>query len=513
MTLSRRTLLLSTGAVAAAGALLPSRTVAAAGTTTSLTVRAIGRDGQPARRAFVELIRTDRPAEPIGFPVVGGTGEVELAPGEYLVSATIQDLPQRTLLVQPGITVSRPLTLTCDARLGRPIEVTVPRTDARPEGVEMRMQVPVRGGEPYGSYVWMRGDYTDLVYVGALEPDRVVEGFRAMVAVTLAAADVAYFLAWQTSGRMPTGLRRAVSANQLATVVQQFAGRAAGSTGVVSVLPTMPGTDGGDSGAGLPVALPSTRVDHYNVDSGGVAWTTMFEEHSPDHPDQFVLVLNDRLTTHHVPRSSVARWNRGVPGPLFPPPQEPEQWVTRNGDTVIVAVRMFSDSGGHVGDAAYRSARATLHRDGVLVGEAETVGGVFEVPPEPGTYRLAVAVQPLAYDTRIEAVWKFRSGHVPGTEWRPLPLRAVTFDPPLRPDGTAPTGETFTVPYTMTTQEAPVVRPGVSVSFDDGATWSPATVTASAVVVDHPATAGWVSLRATAPGMEQTIVRAYPVAP
>ena len=60
--------------------------------------------------------------------------------------------------------------------------------------------------------------YTDLAYFGALEPDRAVAGFQVMVAVTLAAADVAYFLAWQTYGRMPTGLRRVVHARVPSTV-------------------------------------------------------------------------------------------------------------------------------------------------------------------------------------------------------------------------------------------------------------------------------------------------------
>jgi hypothetical protein len=126
---------------------------------------------------------------------------------------------------------------------------------------------------------------------------------------------------------------------------------------------------------------------------------------------------------------------------------------------------------------------------------------------------LAVSALPLGYDTRVEVVWTFRSEYVPGPDWLQVPLRAVTFDPPLRPDGTAPAGRAFNVPYTMTTQATPAVRPSVQVSFDDGATWYLATVTASKAVIVHPAAAGWVSLRATAFGMEQTIIRAYRITP
>jgi hypothetical protein len=513
MTFGRRAVLLGTGALAVAGVMPPSRGVAAApGRAVTLSVRATGRTGQPAQHAFVELVRTDQPAGPIGFPVTDGTATVEVPCGEYLVYATVQDLPVRTFLAQPGVAVDRPCTLDLDARLGQPVEVAVPRADARPEGLAVHLRAAVRGGEPYDFYVWNRGDHTGRAFIGALDPQCAVAGFQVMVAVTFATADIAYFLAWQTYGRMPTGLRRTVSPHHLATVVQQFAGRAADSTGVVSVLPRMPGGEGADVGAGLPVALPSTRVDQYNIDSGGVAWTTIFDENLPDLPDQPAVVLSDRFTTYYQPRSAMVRWNQGVPGPQFPPAQLPEQWVTRNGDTVVVAVRMFSDSAGHTGTAAYRSARITLHRDGVLVGESDVADAVFTVPPQPGMYQLAVAVEPYVCHTRIHAVWTFGSAHVPGTGWRQLPLRAVTFEPPLRADGTAPAGTSCTVPYRMTTQQASVVRPQVSVSFDDGTTWAPAPVTDAAVVVRHPASARWVSLRATAPGMEQTIVRAYGIA-
>lgn len=513
MTLRRRTILLGAGGLAVTGLAARAQAAWAAGGTTTVTVRVTSRDGQPAARGFVELIRTDEPAAPLGFPVAQGGGSVDVAPGEYLALVTIHDGRRRTLLVQPGLTVAGPLTLTCDARVGRPIEVTVPRADARPEGLLVHVRMPVHGEAPYETYFWTRDDHTDAVYIGAVQPERSVPGFQAMVAVTVAAADTAYFLAWQSYGRMPAGLRRVVEPQQLAAVVQHFGARAAGSTGVVSVLPMMPGASGGGLGAGLPVALPSTRVDHFNVDSGGVAWQTIFEERHPNHPDPFIAVLNDRFTSHRVPRRTVTRWHQGVPGPLLAPPEDPEQWVARNGDTLVVAVRMFSDAGGHVGNAIYRSARVTVHRDGVLVGEAASADGVFTLPPAPGTYRLAVAVEPAAYATRVDAVWTFRSGHVPGARWQRVPLRAVTFDPSLRPDGTAPGGRRVVVPYTMTTQAARVVRPSVSFSLDDGETWSPAGVTGQGVVVAHPPAAGWVSLRATAPGLRQTIIRAYRIAP
>lgn len=135
------------------------------------------------------------------------------------------------------------------------------------------------------------------------------------------------------------------------------------------------------------------------------------------------------------------------------------------------------------------------------------------MPPEPGLFRLEMRAEPAAFGTVVDLAWTFRSGHVPGGDWRRMPLRAVSFAPVLRADGTAAAGRAFRFPYRMTTQATTAVRPGVEVSYDDGRSWFPALVTATHVAVAHPGGKGWVSLRATAEGLEQTTLRAYPFGP
>lgn len=491
--------------------MLPRPAAAGAATTaTTLTIHPVGRDGRPARSGFVELIRTDAPAEPIGQPLANPT-TVELTPGTYLLVVEVRGDAERTYLVQPGVVVHGATKVTADARAGRPVEVSVPRADARPELLEVRYRLPVAGGDPYESSIVVSGDLVGA-YFGPVWPDRPpVDGFEVLTAVTLAAPAAAYLLAWRDAGRMPAGLRRTLTAAQLATVVNRFHPRGTGTTALTFATPRLPGPLSGGFARGLPLALPGTRRDHYNVDSGGVAWQTRFDEHDAD--NVLVSVLLDEYTERRAARTTTATWNRAVAGPVLATPELPEHWVTRRGDTLLQAARLHGDGAGHSGQSTYREARTTLHRDGVPLAEVDAEWGMFELPPEPATYRLRVVALPVAYDTRVDVVWTFRSAHVPGDAFRPVPLRAVTFDPALRPDGTAPAGRAFRLPYTMTTQAARPVRPRVEVSHDDGGTWWPAAVTASDVVVVHPAGAGWVSLRATAEGMRQTILRAYPVRP
>ncbi|MFF5231360.1 hypothetical protein [Dactylosporangium sp. NPDC000521] len=207
------------------------------------------------------------------------------------------------------------------------------------------------------------------VYFGALGGERPVDGFRVMVAVTMTAAGAAFFLAWMVYGRLPAGPARTLTAGQVGTVSSRFGARVGGGTGVTCTRPRMPG-GGGVFAAALPLqTLPARRDDHYNLDAGGVTWRTAFEE-----PAAGVLLEGP----------AGPAWNEGVAAPSVEVQELPEQWVSRDGDTLVVAAWPHSDGAGHPGSAEYARARTAVHRDGVLVAEADAAAGVFEVPPEPG---------------------------------------------------------------------------------------------------------------------------------
>jgi hypothetical protein len=223
-------------------------------------------------------------------------------------------------------------------------------------------------------------------------------------------------------------------------------------------------------------------------------------------------------------------WNTGPTGPAFA--QEGGtawQWASRTGDRIDVSLPLYGDRAGHAGRLAPTdTSRTALYRDGELVGESALSGtGSFTVPPDTAGYRLEVADTRSTDDltTGLSAAWTFRSGHVDGTGPVRLALPAVRFTPALDANNAAPADCVFTLPVSVEGQPgAPAPRTtslSVDVSYDDGATWSKATVRRAAAgwtaTVRHPAGARFASLRATgtdATGttVTETIIHAYRLA-
>jgi hypothetical protein len=145
------------------------------------------------------------------------------------------------------------------------------------------------------------------------------------------------------------------------------------------------------------------------------------------------------------------------------------------------------------------------------------------VPATPGQYRLSTRVTKpaeAALSTSVSADWTFRSAN-PGTATAVLPLWAVRFSVDL--SNAMPAGRPVPLPLTVTSQ--PGSRPGklrkltVDVSFDDGATWTPAPVIRRPdgrghAMVTNPTGASFASLRTHAEdsagnAVDETIIRAY----
>ena len=98
----------------------------------------------------------------------------------------------------------------------------------------------------------------------------------------------------------------------------------------------------------------------------------------------------------------------------------------------------------------------------------------------------------------------------------------MRFTPPLNLDNTAPAGRLFAVPVEVRRQSnstaGPVRTLLVEVSYDDGTTWTRARVLRygqrGMVLLDHPAQAGYVSLRASSTDqagntVTETVIQAY----
>ncbi|GAB3841836.1 S8 family peptidase [Dactylosporangium cerinum] len=218
----------------------------------------------------------------------------------------------------------------------------------------------------------------------------------------------------------------------------------------------------------------------------------------------------------------VKHWNCGVFGPGLAPHPWFSPYLVRDGAYIGFGVPLFGDQSGadRIGYSRPDTARLVLSKDGQRIGESTYDSDAFQVPDEPGTYRLEAQVTRTnaAYSTQLSAVWTFVSSRVDATA---LPALAVRFAPALDDHNLARAG---TAKYPVTVQQQAGATYGnlttltVEVSYDDGRTWRPAKVQGTGlnrtVTVHHPAGTRFVSLRATAAddrgtAVTQTFIRAY----
>jgi subtilisin family serine protease len=501
-----------------------------------VTIRHLDREGAATGDYFTSLVRTDRS----GFIDVydpDGTAEVRVPKGPYaLISLVImvdpdneEEIPDLAFLAQPKLSVTQARTVTVDARRGRPISVTVPRPDASPVGVDVSAEVL---GEDFGAGFSVGAPGFEGFYTAQLGPDRSYPWFRSEVGATLAKVDAegsslnspfVYTLSWRVDGKMVTGFTKRVAPRSLATVRAAHA-RQGPATGSKFAFPIRPDTTFA-SAYGLEMTLPHTRTEYYNTE-GPLSWQPNMDEYLVTEEDfEFYFSLWGPTKRYRPGASYVEHWNRAVFGPSLADPVSPYEYLTRTGDTMIVAVPLYGDGESRAGFSAFESARVTIYRNGTEVGETSEPFAELEVPRAAGRYRVemeSVRGAPATLSTTVKATWTFRSGHVSGEESRRLPISVVRFAPRVSQHNTAPAGRTYAIPVTVQPQPGSTAKPNaalsVQVSYDDGRTWTTAPVRTvdgvRQVLVQHPDRAGFVSLRASARDaagntVEQTIIRAY----
>jgi hypothetical protein len=241
---------------------------------------------------------------------------------------------------------------------------------------------------------------------------------------------------------------------------------------------------------------PST-VTHYYTTEGEVQWHSAMADGTEDGG---LIMTQWTPYTHYEPGAYAQTWNQAVFGPVLATPVHglANKWVgvVRDSDTISVDLPLYSDAAGNIGFGG-DSGGTTLYRDGIKVGQEQFGGeGTFGVPAGDAAYRLETHSErgtPYTLSTKIDATWTFRSQHVDGLA--ALPLWVVRFTPKLDDQHTAPAGgSAFTVPVTVTAQPgAPVgtvQKLIVEVSYNDGTSWTAATVQDGAVVLQHPRRAG-----------------------
>ncbi|OKI49281.1 S8 family serine peptidase [Micromonospora sp. CB01531] len=498
----------------------------------TLTVSHHDRKGTAPESYFTTLVGLDG-ERVIDVYDADGEAQVRVPKGVYGLAAIVFETDAQgepsgtTMLAQPELTADRDMTLTVDSQTAKPVRTTVPQRDATPALIDLSANWITPNGDGFGLGLWS-SDFAGLTtaHLGrTTTADRFVSSVSSQWAdVTVPVSPYLYATSEVLPGRFPTGYVKHYRQRDLATVVQRFRGGYPGLDAERQVFPES-GFNNGGSAIILPTTVPGQRVEHYNT--AGMRWTGEIDFGERDDEGRLnpKVALSSRPTGYQPARTVREDWNAAPYGPSLPTPRQAADGITRNGDTITVALPLFSDAAGHPGGSLTDTQRTALYRDGTLVAEQPNGGyGEFEVPPGAASYRVETSATRGFTDlsTEVSASWTFRSRHVTGDDWLRLPAMAVHFAPPLAVDNSAPTGRTFTIPVTVERQpDAPaakVAKLTVDVSYDGGKTWRKADLHKQGAgwvaVVWHPAGPGYVSLRATARDsagntVTQRIIQAY----
>jgi hypothetical protein len=492
-----------------------------------LTVNSLDRAGKPTDNNEVHVLRLDKPGATLVAPVSGSsTAKLRLPKGRYLVATMIRGSgEERTMLVQPLLTLDKAQAITMDARIGKPVSVKVPRAGAK--AAFAYLGVTTGTDDTHTSSLGALLSTFDGLYSAQVGPANPTDPVVSQVAGRWGEphnSPYLYALAWSDKGRFPTGVRRTVAERDLAIVRADIGNPVPGVRAAHSVFSGLAGRRVGSWSHTFDYDLPTTTTEYYNT-GPGVVWSSQLVEvvpgTGPANPERTITQTQAKPTTYRPGQTYQQTWNRGVFGPSVAgdSPLLGAGRAARLGDQVVLDVPLFADHAGRPVSTVADSERLTVYRDGKKIGETPKQSGEFTLPARDGVYKVTADVArgaPFALSTRVHAAWTFRSGHVGGKTPKPLPLMAMRFTPALDRTGSAPADSSFTIPLVVGRQGS-AGRPrhlAVQASFDEGETWQPLPVAGDRVQIRHPKGPGTVSLKATAVDangnqVEETIIRAY----
>ena len=499
----------------------------------NLTISVVDSKGAASTDYAAQLVGTDAAnADVFAFPYdPSGTVTLRLPKGHYDLNSAIYtdtggQYPDLASVAEPGLDLTGDAHVTFDARIAKPIDVTVPDATAKP----VLSYIGYDHVTPAITLaVGALSDTFDGIYTGQVGPSLPPTELRGDVASqfvklnadgTVTGTPYLYGIGEFPAGGLPTGFVKHYVKKELARVRTEF-GSVQPSDDANDLLEYAVSPLGMSTwSAVVPVPLPGTFTRYLNR----VSWQNELDMGTTG-PDGFPIrdAMLTSMATYQPNREYRERWNTGPFGPAFPAPSFPFDFITRQGDTLIVDPALFSDGSGHSGVSVYDSALTTVYRDGIQIAQEPAAGGDFTLPAGTARYRLETQATRSGFSglsSTVKAAWTFRSGHVSGSGFVPLPVMAVRFTPTLDASNRAPGGH-FTIPVAVAHQvasgSAKVRTLSVDVSYDDGQTWQPAALCQTrdgwTATVNQPA-AGFASLRASATDsagntVEQTIIHAY----
>ncbi|GAA1600699.1 S8 family serine peptidase [Kribbella hippodromi] len=454
----------------------------------NLTLKAIGPDGRPtAVDADVTAVDGD-----IHQTVGDGSSTVKLrlVKDEYVVQTNqfIEGAAgsQATYtLVAPSVRLGKDTTLVFDARVAKPVKVTVPQAGAKIAVADVGFDWQSPSGLRRGSSSVVLFDL-DHTYTAQVGPSAAPGQFTGHVASQWAKPGTGgsfrespYLVGQVNAFRdiFPTGFVRAVRPADLATI-RQTVNAASDRQFERGIYGRGPGMSGGWAAIiGYPKAPVTATL---LLDSKPITWSAEVDEIVPSTdpgnlPDTIVR-LESAERSYRAGRSVKERFNAAA----FT--ATPRSAVRQDGD-LLISVYPFTDADGHGGASAADSESSKLIRDGKVVAESPYFGSIDAtgLPAGQSAYTLESTVNRQSYSkfsTRTDLRWTFSSAATPDA--KTLPLLGIRYQPKVDSHNVVAREPVTVLPVVIDAQPGATVpllkQVKVEVSGDDGKTWTDATV-------------------------------------
>ncbi len=473
-----------------------------------LTLKFLDRAGKPASNYTTYLAGLSGLAEGRGYMPYEADGAVtvRVPRGGYVLDSgvLVGSDPEKwrgaDWIAQPKLDVTKNTTVTVDARMAKPVKVTLPVKGARPEFASADYTLETSDGS--SGFGWWLDSFTG--FRSAHLGPQVADG------TLLQQWDAHYSKGGKeqystvTGGKvkkLATGFTKNYRAKDFATVKVAMGAAAKGKEGSVGAFGRLPGSESA-SGFGQAQKLPATRTLHLST-VNGVRWDLDFEQQGGYDADGWPLYEAGYLIGANKAYQGGRTYKETVNTAVFGPRLAAGYGVFREGDTLYGMIPLFADGKGHVGSTDFTSAVTTLHRNGKKVGSLkDPLSGYesFKVPSGDAAYRLTASVRRsaklAAVSTRVDASWTFRSKKVSGT--KQLPVSSARFAAATGLDSKVAAGKKATFPVVVegAAKGKNLKSLAVYVSYNGGKTWKKTTVTKGRITVKNPSKGKAISFRA-----------------
>jgi hypothetical protein len=484
----------------------------------NLTIATLDSSGAPAQ--FVDGTVFNLDTGNFTSFVVAGTTTLRLEKGEYDISEVVADGSRVFFGAHPSVVLDHDISVTIDGRTAQPVTAVVDPPSATLQANSVALHSVTRGG--IGTTITTLADYPLSVTPTAKVSDHLFTmDFRDWLGPPPGSPPMEnylYNLAFGIAGGVPEHTTFRVRDCELGIVYAHYysPGDAVGYRSSLGITP-----DNASAFIALtPQPLPGTRLEYYTAN---LPWTETLQLYAANGNVGGERTVGD--VSYQPGGFYLREWGRAPIGPGFGP--RANGWgAYRTGNKLGVLLAPFSPNESEHGTLTWNGS-TTLSRDGALLGTANLAGlAAFTVPADDGVYQLAVhgtrIVPWSTVGTGLDAAWTFHSAPAGDTLRHDLPLLLVRASAPVDDNDAALAG----LPYVLSLQverqsgapHAAITELTLDASYDDGATFTPATVVFAGdrglALVFHPRAPGFVTLRAHARDADgndvtQTVARAY----